>query len=51
MFATGWILTAQTEGWHHVLLTVAAALIVWRTRIHLLWLIAAGALIGGMGWV
>jgi chromate transporter len=51
MFSTGWILTSQTPGWRHVLLTVAAALIVWRTRVHLLWLIAAGAVIGGMGWV
>lgn len=51
LFATGWILSAQTPGWHHVLLTVAAALLVWRTRIHLLLLVAAGALIGGMGWI
>lgn len=51
MFATGWILTAQTPGWRHVLLTIAAALLAWRTRIHLLWMIGAGAVIGGMGWV
>ncbi len=51
MFATGWILTAQTPGWRHVLLTIAAALLAWRTRIHLLWMIGAGAVIGGMGWL
>lgn len=51
MFSTGWILTAQTPGWHHVLLTLAAALLAWRTRIHLLWMIGAGAVIGGMGWI
>lgn len=51
MFATGWILTAQTPGWRHVLLTIAAALLAWRTRIHLLWMIGAGAVIGGMGWI
>jgi chromate transporter len=24
---------------------------VWRTRLHLLWLLGAGALLGAMGWV
>ena len=24
---------------------------VWRTRLHLLWLLAAGALLGAKGWV
>ena len=51
LFATGWILSAQTPGWHHMLVTIAAALLVWRTRVHLLLLVAAGALIGGMGWI
>jgi chromate transporter len=51
MFASGWILTAETPGWRHVLLTAAAAVLVWRTRIHLLVLIAAGALVGALGWV
>ena len=51
MFASGWILAAETPGWRHVLLTAAAALLVWRTRIHLLVLIAAGALVGALGWV
>ncbi|MGQ0580158.1 MAG: chromate transporter [Betaproteobacteria bacterium] len=51
MFATGWILTAETPGWRHVLLTVTAALLVWRTRLHLLVMIAVGAIIGGLGWV
>jgi len=51
MFASGWILAAETPGWRHVLLTVAAAVLVWRTRIHLLVLIAAGALVGALGWV
>jgi chromate transporter len=30
---------------------VAAPLLDWRTRIHLLWLIGAGALSGALGWV
>jgi chromate transporter len=51
MMAAGWILAAGTPGWRHLVLTVAAALLVWRTRIHLLWLIAAGAIVGALGWV
>lgn len=55
LIATGWIL-AQAGGvsahplalW---LLTGAAALLVWRTRIHMLWLLGAGAVLGAMGWV
>jgi chromate transporter len=51
LFATGWILSAQVPGWHHIPLTIAAALLVWRTRIHLLLLVAAGAVLGAMGWI
>jgi len=51
MFATGWILAAETPGWRHLLLTAAAALAVWRMRVHLLVLIAVGALLGALGWV
>ena len=51
MFATGWILTAGTAGWLHVALTIAAAALVWRTRLHLLVMIVVGAVVGGLGWV
>jgi chromate transporter len=51
MFSTGWILTAETPGWRHILLMIAAAILVWRTRIHLLILIAAGGVVGALGWV
>ncbi len=51
LFATGWILVGETPGWPLVLLTAATALLVWRTRIHLLALIGAGAVIGAMGWL
>jgi chromate transporter len=51
LVATGWILAANTPGWTHLLLTIAAALIVWRTRLHLLILIAIGAAVGALGWV
>lgn len=51
MLATGWILSAETPGWRHLLVTAAAALLVWRTRVHLLALVAAGALVGALGWL
>ena len=55
MIATGWLLAAAhdhaRQDWRLWLLTLAATLIVWRTQVHLLWLIAAGALLGGLGWV
>jgi chromate transporter len=33
------------------LLVLGATLVLWRTSIHLLWVLAAGAVIGGMGWM
>ncbi len=47
---TGWILSAQSPRPVMVGLTALAAVLVWRTRIPLLVLIAAGALIGGLGF-
>jgi chromate transporter len=51
MVATGWILSAQTAGSAHIIVTMAAALLVWRTKIHLLLLIGAGGIVGAMGWI
>jgi chromate transporter len=56
LIATGWILASGNHAgdrpaWHLWLLSAAAALIVWRTRIHLLWLLGAGALLGALGFV
>ena len=55
LLATAWILASahgspMTDGplW---LLTGASTLLVWRTRLHLLWLLGAGALLGALGWV
>jgi chromate transporter len=51
--ATGWILSAghgsAAESWRLWLVTVVVTLLVWRTRIHLLWLLAGGALLGCLG--
>lgn len=51
MFATGWLLSAHDPTWQLIALTLLAALLVWRTRIHLLALILIGAVVGGLGWV
>lgn len=55
MFSTGWILArapgASGRAWPLWLLTAVTTLLVWRTRIHLLWLLAAGALLGIFGVV
>ena len=55
LIATGWLLTASHGNLQQApllwLLTVASALLVWKTRIHLLWLIGAGALAGVLGLV
>jgi len=53
--ATGWILSHAQDradnNWPLWLLTLAVTLWVWRTRIHLLWLLAAGGLLGWFGFV
>ena len=51
MLATTWILTVEAPGWRHALLTLAAVLLVWGTRVHLLVLVGAGAVIGALGWI
>ena len=55
LIATGWILATATgstlKDWPLWLATVVTALIVWRTRLHMLWLIVAGALLGWFGWI
>lgn len=55
LIATGWVLTAAHDqparDWRLWLLTAVAALIVWRTKVHLLWLIGAGGVLGALGWV
>lgn len=49
--STGWLLAGPASHWRSGLLSGAAALLVWRTKVHLLWLIAAGAVLGALGWV
>ena len=59
LIATGWILASSNsnaakttfQDWPLWLLTVTTSLVLWQTRIHLLWLLGAGALLGWFGWV
>ena len=58
LIATGWILAGTNsvqsdalQNWPVWLLTAATAVIVWRTKIHLLWLLGAGALLGWFGLI
>ena len=56
LIATGYLMTmghggALLDNWRLLLLTLLAALVVWKTKVHLLWLLAAGALLGWLGWV
>ncbi|WP_020652205.1 chromate transporter [Massilia niastensis] len=53
LLSTAWLLATAGGGtrWPAWLLAVASCLLIWRTRIHLLWLLAAGALLGAFGLV
>jgi chromate transporter len=50
LIATGWILAKASgnpaDDWRLWLVTFISAMIVWRTRLHMLWLLGAGALLG-----
>ena len=51
LISTGWILASAhgdpVHNWPLWLVTVVSTVVVWRTRLHLLWLLAAG---GALGW-
>lgn len=55
LIATAWTLSSVHDNagrdWRLWLLTVFTALIIWRFRVHLLWLLAAGAVLGWFGLV
>jgi chromate transporter len=55
LIATSWILATSQgtalKNWPIWLLAGTSALLVWRTKLHLLWLLGTGALLGWMGWV
>jgi chromate transporter len=53
LLSTAWILGSSVgdANWRLVLLALGAGLVIWRTRLHLLWVLAAGALLGALGLV
>jgi chromate transporter len=55
LIATGWIMASANKNpatdWPLWLLTVIAATLIWKTKIHLLWLLGAGAMLGWFGLV
>lgn len=55
LIATGWILASNYKADDHHLglwaISAVTTVLVWKTRIHLLWLLGAGALAGVLGWV
>ncbi|HEY8050764.1 MAG TPA: chromate transporter [Ramlibacter sp.] len=55
LVATGWILATgrdySVRHWPAWAITIATMVVVLRTRLHLLWLLAAGGIIGWMGWL
>jgi chromate transporter len=55
LIATSWVMASghhnAVEDWPLWLLTAVAVLLIWRTQIHLLWLICAGAALGYFGIV
>jgi chromate transporter len=50
LLATAWILASANSDpatdWPIWVVTVVTALMVWRTRLHILWLLAGGAALG-----
>ena len=43
-----WLTLQPLTAW---MLTIVATIVVWRTRLHMLWLLGAGAALGVVGWV
>jgi chromate transporter len=51
LVATAYLLTAANNkptDWPYWLMTAVSTLVVWRTRIHLLWLLGIGAVLGAV---
>jgi chromate transporter len=55
LLTTAWLLTTShnqpARDWPLYALTTLTTVVVWRTKVHMLWLIGLGALLGGLGWV
>ena len=55
LLATAWLLTLShnqpSRDWPLYALTAVTTGVVWRTQVHMLWLIGLGAVLGALGWV
>ncbi len=55
LISTSWILatanSTSLKDWPLWLVTAITALLVWRTKLHILWLLGAGALLGWFGLI
>ena len=55
LIGTGWVLATGTHydpaHWRLWLVTAVTAVVVWRTRLHLLVLLGGGGLLGALGWI
>jgi chromate transporter len=55
LLATSWLLSAAhsdvAKHWPLWAFTVASLLLAWKTKIHLLWILGAGALLGAFGLI
>lgn len=53
LVAAAWVIASAhnnpDKDWPLWLVTIVTAILVWRTRVHLLWLLAIGAILGWMG--
>jgi chromate transporter len=55
ILATGWLMSSAhgefAREWRLWVVTGVTAVVVWKTRVHLLWLLAVGGVLGWFGWV
>jgi chromate transporter len=55
LLSAGYVLNIHnnhpSSDWPLWILTLVSAILVWKTKVHLLLLIGSGALLGGLGWL
>ena len=52
LLSTGWVLTEPSrDSPYAIALAAATVVVMWRTRLSPMWMVAAGALVGALGWV
>lgn len=55
LLSTAWILATTpnhpSKDWPLYLTSLLSSILVWRTRLHMLWLILVGAVLGGVGFI